>query len=240
MNCDQVFDVLTRGPFPTGATSDQHVETHLLVCADCRQLAEALRPALELFEEAVTLEESRTLPGYWGSLHTGSEGQVALAQSMHAPRHFSRRLLSVAAERATEVDWWRITAAVLLGVLLGSWFRSGPATGDRLVVGSANRKPAANLSLLASMSLPSACLKRDATPRIETAELGWERRVEDRSAERERLSVHTSQNSSRGAMQREVLSSDFACCTTCHKAGVQLVSHRATARISQSCQACHE
>jgi hypothetical protein len=28
MNCDQVFDVLTRGPFPTGEPSDEPVEHH--------------------------------------------------------------------------------------------------------------------------------------------------------------------------------------------------------------------
>ena len=57
MNCDRVFDVLTRGPFPTGDPSDDAVEIHLISCVECRRLAEALRPALELFEEAVTPEE---------------------------------------------------------------------------------------------------------------------------------------------------------------------------------------
>jgi hypothetical protein len=67
MNCDDVFDVLTRGPFPTGAASDADVELHLEECSGCRQLAEALRPAIALFEEAMGAEEARVLPGYWGS-----------------------------------------------------------------------------------------------------------------------------------------------------------------------------
>ena len=46
MNCDQVFDILTRGPFPTGTSCDTPVEAHLNTCAECRRLAEALRPAL--------------------------------------------------------------------------------------------------------------------------------------------------------------------------------------------------
>ena len=64
--CDEVFEILTRGPFPTGAPSDGIVESHLKQCSACRELAEALRPAVELFQEAVTPEESRTLPSYLG------------------------------------------------------------------------------------------------------------------------------------------------------------------------------
>ena len=66
MDCDQVFMILTRGPFPTGEPSDEQVETHLEHCGDCWRLAEALRPAQEVFQEAVPPFESRDLPGYWG------------------------------------------------------------------------------------------------------------------------------------------------------------------------------
>src|SRR6185295_13762523 len=66
MDCNQVFMILTRGPFPTGEPWDEEVETHLETCADCWRLAEALRPALEVFQEAVPPAESRDLPGYWG------------------------------------------------------------------------------------------------------------------------------------------------------------------------------
>ena len=66
MNCDQVFMILTRGPFPTGEPWDEQVESHLETCADCWRLASALRPALEVFQEAVPAAESRDLPGYWG------------------------------------------------------------------------------------------------------------------------------------------------------------------------------
>jgi hypothetical protein len=66
MDCDRVFMILTRGPFPTGEPWDEQVELHLESCADCWRLAEALRPALEVFQEAVPASESRDLPGYWG------------------------------------------------------------------------------------------------------------------------------------------------------------------------------
>ena len=68
MNCERVFDILTRGPFPTGEACDVHVERHLLACHDCRRLAEALRPAVELLHECVEGQEAESLPGYRGWL----------------------------------------------------------------------------------------------------------------------------------------------------------------------------
>lgn len=66
--CDQTFDALTRGPFPTGdASLDAMVEAHLTVCHDCRCLAEALRPAATLLHESLPGDEA-TLPGYLGDL----------------------------------------------------------------------------------------------------------------------------------------------------------------------------
>lgn len=66
MDCDQVFMVLTSGPFPTGDASDVDVEQHLERCPSCWRFAEALRPAHDVFEEAVPASEGRDLPGYWG------------------------------------------------------------------------------------------------------------------------------------------------------------------------------
>jgi len=79
MDCDQVFMILTRGPFPTGEAWDEQVETHLESCADCWRLAEALRPALEVFQEAVPPAESRELPGYWGDARPASDVIAELA-----------------------------------------------------------------------------------------------------------------------------------------------------------------
>lgn len=66
MDCDQVFMVLTSGPFPTGDLSDVQVELHLEACPACWRFAEALRPAHDVFEESVPASEGRDLPGYWG------------------------------------------------------------------------------------------------------------------------------------------------------------------------------
>lgn len=66
MNCDNVFFALTRGPFPSGHSDDVTVEAHLETCPDCWRFAQALKPAMEVFQEAVPAVEGRDLPGYWG------------------------------------------------------------------------------------------------------------------------------------------------------------------------------
>src|SRR4029079_11251759 len=81
MDCDQVFMILTCGPFPTGQAWDEQVEAHLESCADCWRLAEALRPALEVFQEAVPPAESRELPGYWGDARPAG---LVLSQITHS------------------------------------------------------------------------------------------------------------------------------------------------------------
>jgi hypothetical protein len=88
LDCDAVFDVLTRGPFPTGDAIDAPVESHLTCCHECRQLAEALRPAIELLHEAIEPEESRDLPGYHGALTATSRGGLAqmVADAIDAER----------------------------------------------------------------------------------------------------------------------------------------------------------
>jgi hypothetical protein len=68
MNCDQVFDALTRGPFPAGEREDALVELHLRGCHGCRQLAEALRPSLGLIHESLAGEQWHELPRYRGDL----------------------------------------------------------------------------------------------------------------------------------------------------------------------------
>jgi hypothetical protein len=81
MDCDQVFMILTRGPFPTGEAWDEQVEAHLETCAECWRLAEALRPALEVFQEAIPPAESRELPGYWGDARPAAAVLSELTQA---------------------------------------------------------------------------------------------------------------------------------------------------------------
>lgn len=125
ISCDDVFMVLTRGPFPTGHTSDAVVEAHLNVCTGCRQLAEALRPIEELVPEMVTPEESRSLPSYGGPSQS-IEPRVLSAvlaefdYGLAAPRRFQQLRLAVA-RRQKAIPWGGFCAflgAMSVGVSL--------------------------------------------------------------------------------------------------------------------------
>ncbi|HUY35314.1 MAG TPA: hypothetical protein VMV69_21395 [Pirellulales bacterium] len=137
IHCDDVFDILTRGPFPTGAVSDGAVESHLSRCAECRRLAEALRPAIALFREAVTPEESQGLPSYGGHWRADADGGPNgefddSAEPLPLPRHGAapRQMRFSARLCAQAVPW---AAAVLVGIALTIWLpRAGTSPDARL------------------------------------------------------------------------------------------------------------
>ncbi len=169
MNCDRVFAVLTRGPFPTGDPSDEAVETHLARCAECRRLAEALRPAARLkderglrapemigrmVEEIVGAEERRMLPGYWGD--AGSEEAGALLARFSdgdRPGAGSAGPTSIAGSMARgprtasasrgvfrHPRIWIMGAAVALGLALGASFRYLGSLDDPPLWGGAGHR----------------------------------------------------------------------------------------------------
>ena len=116
MDCDGVFKILTSGPFPTGTDVDADVESHLVVCFSCHCLAEALRPAANLTNEAIDPEESRTLPGYWVEPERGSRGSVTTQRRLVPHVHVQARPLSVVDTRAkTQSPVMRFFVGVLLG-----------------------------------------------------------------------------------------------------------------------------
>jgi hypothetical protein len=130
MDCDQVFMILTRGPFPTGEPWDEDVEAHLETCADCWRLAEALRPALEVFQEAVPPAESRDLPGYWGDARPAgavvfelnrSPARLATATGMRrAPQfHVTRHDHSLSSRFSPEVVRAMVFASTLTATAIG-------------------------------------------------------------------------------------------------------------------------
>ncbi len=169
MNCDLVFDVLTRGPFPTGESSDCAVERHLTCCHECRSLAEALRPAVELFHEAIEPEDGRDLPGYHGALAPlGSNSLVqTVAAAIDAENVCTARVRPVS---VAKLAWWevlaqgpyRFVAAIACGALLalGMWSVSssdGAGLGGRNITTARFQPSPEGLIHLASLKLPAAC-----------------------------------------------------------------------------------
>jgi len=220
MNCDQVFEVLTRGPFPTGADSDESVEHHLRCCHDCRELAEALQPAVELLHEALATEEAAGLPEYQGVL-ASARSSVATAEAWRPTPLSVRRLAPtrvVERRPSTLASFARFTAALVLLGALGSLFW-GVISTVKQTAASRERVPArldqAGLLTLASLQLPAGCLPREAIASIGSSELP-------------------------GAPAAAIDQEALRCCTECHNAAHPGRAMLGTiSPLQRSCVACH-
>ena len=228
MNCDQVFDVLTRGPFPTGTSCDEPVEAHLNQCPGCRRLAEALRPAIELFQEAVDPEESRDLPGYWSGV-AGEQQRAAVSYARDVePRAAAARAggaLGRLAQDFSALTAWRMAAMLALGVTLGTllgarmtlegWGWSGAgADGSVAPPVPHEKRPRNSLAERMQLAVLPACLASNADDGLLDSSLA-ERRLES------------------------VDLASLNCCSECHHAASDVVPRAATARVAESCQSCH-
>lgn len=157
MNCDEVFDHLTRGPVPAGDPADDAaIDRHLAACHDCRRLAEALRPAVDLFHEAL-LTEPDDLPCYRGSLPVvgddrTSSGTVAVAARPTAGRGPSRRSTS------------RVAGFAALGLVaaVAMWIGSGQPRGAVASSDTALQRVDESRAL----QLTAAGLRDDCRPRV--------------------------------------------------------------------------
>jgi hypothetical protein len=235
MNCDQVFDVLTRGPFPTGTACDEPLEAHLNECPACRRLAEALRPALELFQEAVDPEESRDLPGYWSAAATEGQAVVSYASEVESCRAAQRGAAGAPANRTgnwSALAAWRMAAMLAIGVTLGlllsarsaldgfGWSPFGASARPAPLAPPADEPKGSLADRLQLASLPAACLrsKPDSSPR-DLARSGPGRR--------DQLPLATQL-------------AQLDCCSGCHNAESKAaVPATATMKVAQSCQLCH-
>lgn len=228
MNCDQVFDILTRGPFPTGNACDEHVEAHLAECQDCHRLAEALRPALELFQEAVDPEESRDLPGYFCTTGAERHSPVLSYAAEYEPPALRRSVVqSEPLTSRVPLAAWRTAAMIAIGITVGLLLSTGAV--DRLglpprTTGAAVPPVGTKAEGQSGMSqadwmelavLPAACYrhKPDHAPRY---------RLRD---DQLLASANLSQ---------------LSCCTDCHNVASDSVPSSATGRVVRHCQDCHE
>lgn len=255
LTCDHVFDVLTRGPFPTGDDSDEQVEHHLRACHDCRQLAEALRPAVELLHEVVSKDQALDLPEYQGSLPDANPAPprlsvVRLAKPPLVPKVNSLVPRTPPGSALARGSRLAALAASLLLIGLSVWlagFRAEP--GNRAgqnkspLLASIHRwlapAPATTIEIpsgipsepglltLASLNLPAACLPLTHRP------------LSQEHAAQIALSLLD------GSLEK------LRCCTECHHAGQQPTDNeRDTASkkkptpalasvAAQNCQTCH-
>lgn len=211
MNCDHVFDILTRAPFPTGDDSDGDVEHHLRACHECRQLAEALRPAVDLFHESIGGEDSFDLPGYMGTLFEAADaaGTTLVRSQLTTRRQANSGMASTGLGLA-------ICLLVCCGLVVSmgrDWLPSG-ATTLAAPSETVARPDAVGLELLASLDLPSICRKA----------------FEGDSGQAPVLEV-----------DNKPARTKTRCCTECHAVAnpnrPQLAS---TVKLTNSCNTCHQ
>jgi len=171
-DCDQVFDALTRGPFPAGEASDRHVERHLACCHECRALAEALRPAVDLFHEAIEPEECRDLPGYQGRLEPMSAGALRVMAAIEREPRPSSRLVPKGKPVQNAAWWerfaanpWRLSAALALGMSLAMIGWIGWQADNAPLIASVGRYAPTEQGRIALAALPleRECFHHDAS-----------------------------------------------------------------------------
>ncbi|MBI2825410.1 MAG: hypothetical protein HYX69_12055 [Planctomycetia bacterium] len=240
MTCDDIFDVLTRGPFPSGAADDEVVERHLAACAGCRRLAEALRPAVELLQEAIVPEESHGLPGYRGQV-AWSESEWPFEYEEAAPAARSARAPSpVRPFVIPAANLLRFAAAVLVGVTAAAgWHglaalraipangqppvRASDTAGSNVSGGNPARLPSVtdrpDRGWLAAQVLPAVCRDGAARPR----------------------QGDNAHDPRQAAFQVAALdSSDLNCCTDCHSSATSgRLAPEARTLVARACLACH-
>lgn len=232
MNCDRVFAILTRGPFPSGEATDAAVELHLSHCSECRHFADALRPDGSTDSESLIPEESRGLPYYWGvaALATGeTSGPLTATEGRRRTRRRRKPSFFERHEPLAQLSGWQLAFAVLMGALLGTLLRligyaDGGITGDANMVAAV---PPADIESRTQMSKADRQLadKLGATP----------------ACRERRLPGFESDEDGNPARPLAGSGNTNLCCTECHNStSPRFALQTTTAKIIRSCQICHE
>ncbi|WP_425616353.1 hypothetical protein NA78x_006302 [Anatilimnocola sp. NA78] len=241
IHCEEVFDILTRGPFPSGNEHDEAVEHHLRCCHDCRQLAEALRPAVELFHECLSAEEVDSLPEYHGNVTPLTKpttrrlpreiAEVRLPDDAPTLLHWDVNSTRTSRLTSRPPSRWSLllpgmvgialTAAVVLALVgLGSSMRNLHRPQPGMGGDFAASRPAISsqdaAQRLVALQLPAACW------------LG-----------------HDFDHSNLKSLQQQVALAlekhEIACCTRCHSESNPNSPHiQQVATLQKSCLACHK
>lgn len=242
IQCDEVFAILTRGPFPTGAASDSLVEAHLERCAECRRLAEALRPAMVAAPEAVAPEEGANLPCYGGVV---AGRRLETPSTCRGPRRTNwasgERTWSSLERLGTPLLQFAAAAAVgsMLAVGLVRW------DGNRFpMVGNA---PGNAVGELAPSGVVPAHAIKSATERAgnvivpsehaTTGSLSWKASMSLACLLRRDPAAPATLVPAAGVASERA--AEYQCCTRCHAACSPVPVGRGTAQVAAACRSCH-
>lgn len=228
--CDDVFEILTRAPFPTGEHEvDFPIQRHLTVCHSCRELAEALRPVTAVLAEGQSeeVEEETPLPAFLAECGVpsgcGTDAQL---------------------ERKRTGNWRKISGALLalsacLLVMVGgssSWLASQYQTSPGQPRATHQRSGLSSSPLpgLADAILPGAGCSLMAVQNLEA------------QSPQKRAGIAADEQNDRLAHEL----SEKQCCSQCHHAGnqashggaqkgIHLHGPKLVALVNQ-CTVCHE
>ncbi len=150
--CDDVFEILTREPFPSGDSGDDIVESHLAVCHECRQLAEAFRPAVGLFHESLAAESDQELPSYRGRLlpmiEALPEPTAELVESPPSMTDRSQMLFSM-----TIVASLFLVGSIVFAAMAANYV----GNNEVAVIAPIDRDAGRDYTLLAALEIPRDC-----------------------------------------------------------------------------------
>ena len=235
LTCDSVFEVLTRGPFPSGGADDEQVERHLAACHECRRLAEALQPAVALFHETMHDEPGASLPEYRGRLsHAPKTARVRTAAIDAVHRRGPVRRERGDTESATQLVRFASASLLALSLFLLVWTagslagRSGmprqtPETFGRV---KASLGGGSYLALV-SLDVPARCLPWESAAAAEAGSIRIQCCTECHAA------AHPRQEVCQAAWTQS--------CKRCHEAGEpQRATTKSVAIARQACEVCHD
>lgn len=226
LDCDHVFDALTRGPFPSGGDDDCLVEDHLRACSSCARLAAALRPAVDVLHEATGADD---LPRYDGvtAVEPFTARVMQLVETEPRPPRVaqplaeSKRRNQRSASRhglLRRIDPFSIVVAGTVGLVLGILL-AAPASRFEKPRSDGAQAVAAEVDLVGSfeqlnqLNLVAAC--REPGP---------------------------PENSTPPVVDQHAAQMHYSCCTKCHRVDQPhaAVHGHSIARLLQGCMACHE
>ncbi len=244
MDCDRVFMVLTKGPFPMGDVDDEALENHLLSCESCRRFAMALQPTLELFEDESETGEKDNLPAYWGRLISADE-QTDLEDAPAAVQTGTERDspggVRFGRDRSSRdqkpsgsdpKSRWPLAIAFIVGIVFCmtslEWLANSSLWSERTMAGTPARTADAKPEVRTEMASITPLANPTVCPRPE------QHTDRDAKVPEEPSSAQSPRQIAAAASQEK------ECCTKCHHAdGSIALAKTQTSQILLTCNECH-
>ncbi|MDG2384107.1 MAG: hypothetical protein P8N76_20725 [Pirellulaceae bacterium] len=234
LDCHAVFEILTRAPDPTGRSTDLNVQRHLALCHECRQLAESVRPATDLFTEALKEAERIRLPAFDGTAQTVMEQIRCEVASRPAAKRRSPRPIS------KQTEWLPAFGLVMLLLIAISCGPNIPETGKAHPLPTPLGSVADAKCLMSNLAIPSDCVSISTVGQLRIASGKTTLQpttAHNKSPSREITAFAKCQSCHE---IQTATNHQQTCCTHCHHARIQSAWPQASAsELAAACSTCH-